>query len=178
MSPPGWLIAIGGSGAAVTGSAGVADGSRVEGSGGAGEVAGACRLGLSLEAARSVSEGAVTGRGASAAALAGASVAGRVAVVDGGAARVVGAGEARGPSVAAGGAVCRVPGKAKSRNCSGPTVPSRGAGAGVTTLAGAALFCAAAGAARPSSKLARMKVRERVTVGRYRIDAEGGMASL
>ncbi len=51
-----------------------------------------------------------------------------------------GAGVGAGSSAGAG--EVRVPGRAKSRSCSGPTVPSRGGGAGVTTLAGA--VCAAA----------------------------------
>jgi hypothetical protein len=60
------------------------------------------------------------------------------------------------------GVPCLVPGSAKSRSCSGPTVPSRGGGAGVTILAGAALFCASAELEAPSSRPARMMV-DRVT---------------
>lgn len=64
----------------------------------------------------------------------------------------------------AGAGVVRVPGSAKSRSCSGPTVPSRGGGAGVTTLAGAVLFCAAATAGRLSSSPVRARCWNRVTV--------------
>ena len=68
----------------------------------------------------------------------------RAGVLAGGAARGAGSG-------------LRVPGSEKSRNCSGPTVPSRGAGAGVTTLAGLAALCASTGAAAPSSRQARAR---------------------
>lgn len=82
-------------------------------------------------------------------------------------------------SLLSGGAVgagaSRVPGSEKSRSCSGPTVPSRGGGAGVTTFAGA--VCATAVPPVLRSRQARQK-RISGAKGWRVIDAVGDKARL